>query len=334
MKTASYFTAFDNGKVRCDLCPHRCLLTDGKTGICLSRQNRGGALVSLNYCRPVSTAIDPIEKKPLFHFHPGARIYSTGPNGCTFKCDFCQNCEISQQVLPTREVPAAKLADAIIGSGTIGVAYTYAEPYIWFETIMEVGALVKKQGMVNVMVTNGYMEPAPLAELLTLVDAMNIDIKSMDPRFYKRLCKGDLAPVLRACEAVKKAGCHLEITNLLIPGENDSEKETRELAGYIASDLGHDTPLHISRYFPRHRLRRPSTPESALMRAWEIARERLDYVYVGNIACDKENTLCPSCGATLITRDGYRVRMRDKFEKAGKGLGKCKGCGKELPIVI
>ncbi|HEX7511547.1 MAG TPA: radical SAM protein, partial [Chitinivibrionales bacterium] len=221
MKTASYYTPLDSTKLRCDLCPHHCILAEGKRGICLTRRNENGVLVSLNYCRPVSTAVDPIEKKPLYHFFPGSRIFSTGPNGCTFKCLFCQNCEISQDIIPTREIPAASLAEAIIRSGTIGVAYTYSEPYIWFETIMDTAPLVKNAGLKNVMVTNGFMEPAPLAKLLSVIDAMNIDIKSIRPDFYKKLCKATLEPVLRTCETVKKK-CHLEITNLIIPQENDT----------------------------------------------------------------------------------------------------------------
>ncbi len=333
MKSASYYTALENSKVRCELCPHHCLLTDGKRGICLTRQNQKGELVSLNYCRPVSTAVDPIEKKPLYHFYPGTQIFSSGPNGCTFKCSFCQNCEISQEILNTREIPAERFAEAIIDSRTIGVAYTYSEPYIWYETIMEVGAKVKEAGLVNVMVTNGYMEPSPLSDLLTVVDAMNIDIKSMDPGFYRRLCKGELEPVLRTCEAVKKRA-HLEITNLLITGENDSQDDVRNLADHIAASLGKDTPLHISRYFPRHKFVKPSTPEKSLLKAWEICRDKLDYVYVGNMAAgDKGNTLCPSCGTLLIERSGYFTRTTAKLTAKGPQGPACGMCGHAINMV-
>jgi pyruvate formate lyase activating enzyme len=228
--------------------------------------------------------------------------------------------------MQTREISADKFAKMIISSGTIGIAYTYSEPYIWFETIMEVGTLVRDAGLHNVMVTNGYMEPEPLAELLKVVDAMNIDIKSMNTEFYTRLCKAELAPVLRTCEAVKKAA-HLEITNLVIPGENDTDEDFKSLADFIANHLGKDTPLHLSRYFPRYKLKTLPTPESTLMRAWEICREKLDYVYVGNISTgDKENTYCPSCKSLLIERTGYDVRITPLLKNAG-GVANCGNCG-------
>jgi pyruvate formate lyase activating enzyme len=337
MKDAAYFTIVSPGtaKVRCDLCPHRCLLTDGKTGICLARRNIGGILRSLVYCRPVSTAIDPIEKKPLYHFFPGSRIFSTGPNGCTLKCLFCQNSEISQAVVPTREISAAALAEAIINSGTIGAAYTYSEPFVWFETIMEVGAIVREHGLKNVMVTNGFMEPKPLADLLTLVDAMNIDIKSMDPAFYRTLCKARLAPVLAACETAKKK-CHLEITNLLIPGKNDSARDIRLLVEYVATNLGKDTPVHFSRYFPRYRMQAPPTPHKSLLLAYEIAREKLDFVYMGNVDSDVGNdTCCPSCGTVLIRRDGYSIFVnRNITQNPASGTAACPSCNYQTNIVI
>lgn len=324
--TAAWYDVLDDGRVRCGLCPHHCTLADGARGICLTRQAFDGRLVSLNYCRPVSTATDPIEKKPLYHFLPGASIYSTGPNGCTMKCAFCQNCDISQEVLPTRETTAEDLAGAAVESGTAGVAYTYSEPYIWFETIMEVGALVRDAGLVNVMVTNGFMEPGPLSELLTVVDAMNIDIKSMNPAFYRQLCKADLAPVLRSCEQVKAAGCHLEVTNLLIPGENDSEEDVSALISFVAKHLGRNTPLHISRYFPRHKMRHAATPEPSLSRACEFARAELDFVYLGNIS-GAADTSCPSCDTTLVGRRGYSVHVSDVLRSRDGGEAYCGACG-------
>ncbi len=334
MKKASYYTVLDNKTVRCELCPHHCVLTDGKRGLCLTRQHVRGELVSLNYCRPVSSHIDPIEKKPLYHFYPGTEIFSSGPNGCTFKCLFCQNCDISAKIVPTTEISVDSFAKAVIDSNTIGIAYTYSEPYIWFETIMEVGAIVKEHGLKNVLVTNGFMEPAPLSELLTVVDAMNIDIKSIRPDFYTKLCKATLEPVLRTCETVKKK-CHLEITNLVIPGENDSEEEFRELIDFISRNLGKDTPLHFSRYFPRNRATYPPTDESTLFHAWEIAREKLDYVYVGNIdAREKSNTYCPSCKELLIKRSGYLISMpRALTAAAGKKTIDCPVCGFETNII-
>jgi pyruvate formate lyase activating enzyme len=310
MKEASYYSKLDDNRVECGLCPHHCKIPSGRRGLCLTRENIDGVLIAANYCKPVSTAIDPIEKKPLYHYYPGSSIFSTGPAGCTFKCDFCQNFGISQVALNVQEIGVKRLLAMVLESNTIGIAYTYSEPTIWFETIMELGTLVHAHGLKNVMVTNGYIEPGPLKELLTVVDAMNIDIKSMNESFYRRLCKGSLPEVLRTCETAKNAGCHVEITNLLIPGENDSPEETIRLADFIATHLGKETPLHLSRYFPRYRLNQPPTPSSLLERAWEIARQRLDYVYIGNCAStNKENTLCPKCGTALVFRCGYETTL-------------------------
>jgi|WetSurMetagenome_2_1015567.scaffolds.fasta_scaffold01936_8 pyruvate formate lyase activating enzyme len=338
MKEAAYYSVVappERKTLRCVLCPHHCLLADGKTGICLARKNTDGVLYSLVYLRPVSAAVDPIEKKPLYHFHPGARIFSTGPNGCTFKCRFCQNCEISQEVLNVREVPRAAFVKSILDSGTIGIAYTYSEPFVWFETIMEIGAEMRARGLANVMVTNGFMEPEPLADLLTLVDAMNIDIKSMNPSFYRRVCKGRLEPVLAACATVKKK-CHLEITNLVIPGENDSEEDIRRLSDWIAANLGRDTPLHFSRYFPRYQMHAPPTPKATLLRAYEIARDKLDYVYLGNAdASVGSDTVCPSCKTMLIQRDGYSISLNESLKKdSTSSKVSCPSCHRELNIIL
>jgi pyruvate formate lyase activating enzyme len=334
---AGYFTVLspEINKIRCDLCPHHCILTDGKTGICLVRRNIGGTLYTLNYCRPVSSAIDPIEKKPLYHFFPGTEIYSTGPSGCTFKCMFCQNCEISQNVILARELSVDTIVKDVAMSRTIGIAYTYSEPYTWFETIMDVGPRVHDSGLKNVLVTNGFMEPRPLSQLLTFVDAINIDIKSIRPGFYRRLCKARLEPVLRSCEQVKTK-CHLEITNLLIPGENDSEKDIVDLVDYIAKNLGKDTPLHFSRYFPRHKMDLPPTSSASLTRAKEIAKSRLDYVYVGNIEPDdSSNTYCPSCKKLLIKRCGYDVSIETPLVKnPATDTAMCSYCNFQTNVFI
>jgi pyruvate formate lyase activating enzyme len=335
MKRASYFTPLENRAIRCDLCPHRCTIPENGRGICLTRENHGGTLFAANYCRPVSTAIDPIEKKPLYHFYPGSSIFSTGPNGCNFKCSFCQNHEISQQLLDVPEVKADRLLRAIAESGTLGVAYTYSEPLIWFETIMEIGPRVKELGLKNILVTNGFIEEAPLRELLPFVDAMNIDVKSMNPDFYRRICKGSLAPELRTCETAKKVGCHIEITNLLIPGENDKEEETVALARFIAESLGADTPLHISRYFPRYRMDHPPTPEQTLDRAWEVASERLDFVYLGNMRSGgKEDTRCSQCNEILVVRRGYETKVCPMLEKGVDGKAKCGKCGRGINVLL
>jgi pyruvate formate lyase activating enzyme len=299
------------------------------------RRNIGGVLYTLNYCRPVSVAVDPIEKKPLYHFYPGSSIYSTGPSGCTFKCLFCQNCEISQKFIPAQEISVADMAHDVINSGTIGIAYTYSEPYTWFETIMELGPIIRENGLKNVMVTNGFMEQGPLSQLLSFVDAMNIDIKSIRPGFYHRLCKARLEPVLRACEQAKKQ-CHIEITNLLIPGKNDSEDDINDLVEYVAANLGKDTPLHFSRYFPRYKLDLPPTPSDTFSRAMQIAKEKLEYVYVGNIELDDcSNTYCPSCKKLLIKRCGYDVSIENLLKKhPGAPAAVCGNCHFQTNILL
>jgi len=334
MVEASWYEKRDNGSVQCLLCPHHCVIKMHRSGLCLTRVNKNGALYASNYCAPVSIAIDPVEKKPLYHFYPGKVIYSTGPNGCTFKCDFCQNAEISQNVLSVRSLSCESMLNEILKSGAIGVAYTYSEPYIWFETIMDLGLRVKEQGLKNVMVTNGYMEPEPLQELVTVVDAMNIDIKSMNNNFYKKICKGELAPVLRTCEYVKKH-CHLEITNLLISDTNDQEEDVAELARWIKEHLGKDTPLHLSRYFPRYKMTNKSTDEHTVLRAWEVARQYLDFVYVGNMfAGDKADTLCPNCNTLLIERSGYKIEVEDALKRGTDGkMSVCSQCNTPIPVV-
>jgi pyruvate formate lyase activating enzyme len=338
MKEASYYSKLGDNQVACSLCPHHCKIRNGHHGLCLTRENIDGTLIASNYCRPVSTGIDPVEKKPLFHFYPGSSIFSTGPAGCNFKCGFCQNYEISQNALSANEIVPERLLEMVVESGTIGIAYTYSEPTIWFETIMDLGTMVRSRGLKNVMVTNGYIEHSPLIDLLTIVDAMNIDIKSMDPSFYQRLCKGSLNEVLRTCEIAKKAGCHIEITNLLIPGENDSPAETGRLVEFIASSLGKETPLHFSRYFPRYKMQHSPTSFSSLERAWEIARRLLDFVYIGNCSTpDKENTLCPQCGTLLVSRQGYATEITP-FLQTGPGYSltapHCAKCTRAIAMVL
>jgi pyruvate formate lyase activating enzyme len=334
-KEARYYAAESENRVRCLLCPHHCRIAPGKYGICLTRGNEDGKLISYNYCRPAVAAIDPVEKKPLYHFCPGTSIYSMGPNGCTFKCPFCQNSNIANRRIACRYIPPEDLVGHILSSKTIGAAYTYSEPVIWFETIMDIGSSLREHGKKNVVVTNGYVEQNPLNELLRVVDAMNIDIKSMNPSFYRRLCKGRLEHVLRACETVKKRA-HLEVTYLIIPGENDSDKELSSLAHYIADHLGGDTPLHLSRYFPRGELKKSPTPQDAMMHAWEIARDRLDYVYLGNMPEDgKNDTFCPRCGRILINRRSSKVSVDSSiYDGTGSRIALCPSCSAPQNIIV
>ncbi len=273
-------------KVPCELCFHRCQLEEGQTGLCRARANRGGAVVPLNYGKITSLALDPIEKKPLRRFRPGSMILSVGSFGCNLRCPFCQNHAISMAgggEIQTVEVPPERLAEQALelrARGNIGVAYTYNEPLVGYEYVRDCAALVHARGMVNVLVTNGTIEDAPFRALLPLIDAANIDLKGFTPEWYRKL-GGDLETVKHSITLAAER-CHVEVTTLLIPGENDGEEEIRALARWLAG-IGRDIPLHLSRFFPRYKMQdRPPTPVSSVYALAETAREYLTYVYTGN----------------------------------------------------
>lgn len=271
--------------LKCDICFHHCELDEGRTGLCRARANRGGQIVPLNYGRLTSLALDPIEKKPLRRFHPGGLALSLGSFGCNLRCPFCQNAEIS---MAGAEFPAmdyspealVQLALALRPRGNLGLAYTYNEPLVGYEFVRDCAAMVREAGMFNVLVTNGTIEEAPWRALLPLIDAVNIDLKGFTEAWYRRL-GGDLETVKRSIALAAEA-CHLEVTTLVVPGCNDGEDELRALSGWLAS-LSPDIPLHISRFFPRHRMNDlPPTPVDTVYRLAAVARERLRYVYTGN----------------------------------------------------
>lgn len=297
MKEALFYEKKDDNKVRCRLCPQLCLIEPGESGNCFIRKNIDGKLHAMEYGRVSSAHLDPIEKKPLYHFHPGSTIFSIGGLGCNLSCPWCQNWNIAQ---PKDSFPGVSVEDVIeqfteplsseqivdiakryIPSRNIGVAYTYNEPFTWYEYVKDTAVLVKEAGMKNVMVTNGYVLETPLRELLPYIDAMNIDVKGFNEPFYRKL-GGHLRPVLKTAELAKKY-CHIEITNLIIPGLNDSREDFEGLVDWIANSLGKDTPLHFSRYFPSYRVATMPTPVETLHLAEEIAKEKLDYVYLGNL---------------------------------------------------
>jgi len=329
VKEVPYYEKLPEGKVRCGICPHRCLLAAGKAGLCRVRKNSGGILSALIYARCAASALDPIEKKPLYHFYPGSTIFSLGTLGCNFRCDFCQNWEIAQADAPTVKLePEGAVRLALrAGRNCIGIAYTYSEPLMWYEYVLDTARLAREQGLKNVVVTNGYINPEPLAALLPYIDAFNIDVKAFEPQFYRQLCGGQLEPVLETVRACVEAGCHVELTTLLVPGLNDSPEEISRLADWVAR-LDPELPLHFSRYFPRHRLTLPPTPLASLERAWNIAREKLPYVYLGNVTGGTgSSTCCPHCGAVLVQRDGFQARLRDL---AGD---RCARCGTRVRII-
>lgn len=323
VKTAMFWHGRDDGKIACDLCPHGCILGEGGSGLCRVRIVDGGELRAAGYGLVSSAALDPIEKKPLYHFRPGTEIFSVGGWGCNFACPFCQNWTISQQVVREsgRHDPAAVAARAG-GGGSIGVAYTYNEPLVGFEFVVDCCEQVAAGGLANVLVTNGYIRSIPAAKLLPLVSALNVDIKSMDEAFYRKQCRASLGPVLEFAVQAREAGSHLEITNLLIPGLNDDSAAVEKLASWISESLGPETPLHLSAYRPQYKMTNPPTPAASLRRAHDICAEQLSHVYLGNVVSDVgRDTVCASCGSLLIERRGYATRV------TGMDGGSCARCG-------
>lgn len=329
MKTALFWHALDSGRIECELCPHQCRVAEGKYGICGIRTARAGRMFAAGYGLVSSAHADPIEKKPLYHFHPGQNIFSVGGWGCNFKCGFCQNWTISQQVnLHSSPVEPSEIAAAAEAEGSIGIAYTYNEPLVNIEFVTECARLIRAEGRVNVLVTNGFIQPQPAKSILPLIDALNIDIKSMKEDFYKKQCAGKLEPVLDFSKQAVAAGCHVEITNLIIPGLNASDAEFVRLAEWIRANLGEKTPLHLSAYHPEFKMNLPPTSSATLERARRLCGEILPYVYVGNLLSSAgQNTLCPQCGNELISRHGYSMRL------AGLKGANCAKCGRKADLI-
>ena len=297
MKEALYYESLEGDSVRCRLCPHNCLIHSGRVGICYVRQNIDGKLFALAYGRTSATHLDPIEKKPLYRFRPGSLIYSISSVGCNLGCPYCQNWEIAhprdafphknpRQVVETMTTPlepeqAVAQALSMRDQGNIGIAYTYNEPLIGWEYVRDTARLAREQGLSNVLVTNGFISEEPLLQLLPFLDAVNVDIKGFSDDFYHRL-GGRLQPVLQSARVMSKH-CHVEVTNLLIPTWNTDDKQISDLVDWIAENMGPETPLHFSRYFPARKLALPSTTLQTLRHAQEIAEERLRYVFLGNV---------------------------------------------------
>lgn len=332
MKEALWWKPLEHHKVRCILCPNACIVLPGRRGICQVRENRGGQLYALNYGQVTSICLDPIEKKPLFHFHPGSLVLSIGTYGCNFQCAFCQNWRISQERPSCTELTPEQLINICAAQkkrfpSTIGLAYTYNEPTVWYEFVKECAEQARANGFVNLLVTNGYIEREALEQLVPLIDAMNIDVKAWDEQFYRSLARGKLDPVRRAVEQAAGAGVWVEITYLVIPGENDKDEQIEGLATWL-SGISPVIPLHLSRYFPAYKYDKPPTPLATLERLRGIAREKLDYVYIGN-AWQKgyADTLCPQCGEPLLERGALEL------ERANLSQGVCPGCLRPADII-
>ncbi len=285
MKQAMFYENLDEGIVHCYLCPHGCILSPDGTGVCRARKNIGGELYSLNYARVASISLDPIEKKPLAHFHPGKKILSAGTFGCNFKCGYCQNWTIAHRDVKTMQLEPAELADMAadcVREGNMGVAYTYNEPSIWYEFVLDTAILVRERKLANVLVTNGFLCGEPLEKLLPYMDAMNIDVKAFTEEFYKKYCKGSLEAVKRTVETAA-GSCHVEITTLVIPGLNDTPEEIGKLARWLSS-ISPEIVLHLSRFFPNYQMQNiPPTPPATLNAVRESAAASLKHVYLGNV---------------------------------------------------
>lgn len=335
MYEALFYEPLEHNRIRCRLCPHQCLLGPGETGKCLVRTNFDGKLLTESANKVSSVNFDPIEKKPFYHFHPGCNILSIGSLGCNLKCSFCQNCEISQprslRHAWFRNYEAEEIWNmATSNPDNVGIAFTYNEPTVYYEYMLDIAARARTSGLKNVMVTNGFINPDPLEHIIPFIDAFNIDLKAFNNEFYKKQTEASLEPVKKSLQQIRSSGKHLEITYLLIPDLNDDRQEFTSMVSWIKTNLGKETVLHISRFFPHHKLYKPVTPKQDLLDCYNIATALLDHVYLGNIHTTVgQNTRCRECGYTLIQRNGYRTRMVGLDDK-----GKCSKCGEALNPLI
>lgn len=324
MARGTYYRTND-GVIECDLCPHHCRIEEGETGVCLGRRNRAGRLVLENYGEVTSLAMDPIEKKPLFHFYPGEQILSLGTFGCNFSCPFCQNWRIATRRAESRKISAGDVVRLAVERNSIGIAYTYNEPLIWYEYVFKTARLAREEGLKNVLVTNGYLNKEPLVELLKYIDAVNLDLKAFNTEFYREFTGGDLEVIKRNAKIFREF-CHLELTTLLITDLNDRPEEIKVMARWIREELGPEVPLHLTRYFPNYQLDRPETPIKHMEQAREAAEEFLYYVYLGNIGREMD-TQCYKCGYTVIERDWYGIDIHLDREN------RCPECGAQIHLV-
>lgn len=333
MKEALLYKKNDDGTVQCRLCAHNCTLKDSQSGVCRVRKNIKGELFSLNYDRIAAVHNDPIEKKPLYHFLPGSSSYSIATMGCNFKCRFCQNHSLSmvedEHAIYGEKTAPEKIVAAALKYGSKSISYTYSEPTVFFELMIETARLAKEKNLKNVMVTNGFMSREALEMMAPYLDAANVDLKAFSENFYKKYSGARLAPVLDTIKGMKEKGTWIELTTLLIPDLNTDQEEIEKLISFIA-ELDPQIPWHVSRFFPNYRLLdKPITDTKMIFSALETARQMgLKYLYGGNIASDKwSNTYCPSCGALLVERSGYYTTL------PGISAGECTQCREKIPGV-
>lgn len=329
------YEKLEDSKVQCRLCSHRCVIASGKRGFCAIRENRDGILYTLNYAVVSAEALDPVEKKPLFHFYPGSFVYSMGTIGCNFRCKHCQNWTISQIDIDEAhsvEINPEMAVKRAVASGAKSIAWTYNEPTVWFEYTYDCARLAKEAGLGTVYVTNGYITREALETIAPYLDAFRVDIKAFTEDFYRNTASAKLAPVLESVKLARQLGMHVEVVNLIIPTLNDSPGEIRQMSGWISDNLGNDTPVHFTRFHPFYRLQDiPSTPFNVLENAYLIAKEEgLKYVYIGNVpGTDYENTYCPACGELLIKRHAFSIELNSLWDKQA-----CPRCGERIRIIF
>ena len=335
MKEAFLYEKLDNKAVHCRLCAHQCLIRDGEYGICGVRQNSDGVFYSLVYGKPTACNVDPVEKKPLYHFLPGSFSLSIATRGCNFRCGFCQNWEISQSRKEeaarqdVRDCPPEAIVAAAVKNKCGSISYTYTEPTIYFEYAYETARLAKDKGLYNIFVTNGYMSKDALEMIRPFLDAANVDLKFFRDSSYRKVCGGSLQPVLDTIALMKKMGVWVEVTTLVVPGQNDSTEELRDIARFIAG-VDRDIPWHISRFYPNYQMQDiEPTPEPVLKRTQEIGISAgLNFIYVGNVYGWGDDTICPSCKKLLIRRKVFDI-LENKVEN-----GACSYCGRTIAGVF
>ncbi|MGC9468986.1 MAG: AmmeMemoRadiSam system radical SAM enzyme [Anaerolineae bacterium] len=327
-KEAMLYEPLSDDRVHCHLCAHHCVISPGGRGICQVRENQDGKLYTLVYGEVIAQHVDPIEKKPLFHFYPGSRAYSVATPGCNFRCDWCQNYDISQMprdrhMIIGDNVPPEDIVGSARSHNCDSIAYTYTEPTIFFEYTYDIAQLAKDAGVSNVYVTNGYMSHIMLEAIHPYLDAANVDLKAFNDKVYRKYVGARLQPVLDSLKLMKQLGIWVEVTTLLIPDVNDDDQELREAAQFIVEELGPETPWHLSRFFPAYRMQDvPPTPEDTIVRAVKIGKEAgLQYVYAGN-SRQNVDTRCHECGTTLIRRSGYMI-LKNRITEEGT----CPECG-------
>jgi pyruvate formate lyase activating enzyme len=323
---ARYYKKLKEGGIECGICPRHCRVTDLERGYCGARENRSDVYYTLVYGLPCALNIDPIEKKPLFHFYPGTTALSLATAGCNVNCKFCQNWEISQsrpEQTDNLNLPPKELVALCVSRNVPTIAYTYSEPVIFYEYMYDTAELGHKKSIKSVMITGGYIEERPLDDLMPHLDAIKVDLKAIREKYYREVVRGELKPILDRLVQIKKAGMWLEIVYLVVPTLNDTEEEFRELAQWVKTNLGVDTPVHFTRFHPQYLLKNlPMTPQKTLETAHAVARaEGLEFVYLGNVpGHPAESTYCPSCGEVLIQRRGYRIYQ---YNLQGNRCGKC-----------